>query len=567
MPAHERIASLVDPDSFREFDRGLVSIDPLVFTDQRSYRERLLEARRRTGLREAVVIGEGRIDGRRAVLIVFEFEFMGGTMGSVVGEKVADAFDYATRHRLPLVSVTASGGARMQEGMLSLMQMAKTAAACARHDQAGLAHISILGHPTFGGVAASFAALGDVLIAEPGALIGFVGPRVIAATVGEDLPEDSHRAETLFASGLVDLLVDRPRLRETVAYLVADLSRGARATIGSVPPTPSWGRGERILRRRRTAPSDPWGQVQLARHPQRPTALDYIERLISRFVELHGDREEGDDTAIVGGLGEMAGVPVMVIGQERGRTQDERERRRSGMALPQGYRKALRLMRLAGKFSLPVVTFVDTPGAYPGVESERRGIWQVLARNLRAMAGLSTPIITVVIGEGGSGGALALGVADRVLMLEHAIYSVISPEGAAAILFRDAGRAEEVAGALKLTARDLLRLEIIDLVVPEPPGGAHTDPEGMAAVLHHHLIATLRALLRLPARKLLRARQRKYRHIGRVGAYWREVVRTEMQELLEALESRLLRRAGEHPAEPGATSREGRSRPPASEQG
>jgi acetyl-CoA carboxylase carboxyl transferase subunit beta len=566
MPAHERIASLVDPDSFKELDRGLVSVDPLVFTDQRSYRERLLEARRRTGLREAVVIGEGRIDGRRAVLIVFEFEFMGGTMGSVVGEKVADAFDFATRHRLPLVSVTSSGGARMQEGMLSLMQMAKTAAACTRHDQAGLAYVSILAHPTFGGVAASFAALGDVLIAEPGALIGFVGPRVIASTVGERLPEDSHRAETLFASGLVDLLMERPRLRETVAYLVAHLGRETPVRISPVPLPPSWGRAGRRGGRRAAPPSDPWAQVQLARHPQRPTTLDYIERLVGRFVELHGDREEGDDPAVVGGLGEVAGLTVMVIGQERGRTPTDRERRRSGMPLPQGYRKALRLMRLAGKFSLPVVTFVDTPGAYPGVEAERRGIWQVLARNLRAMAGLSTPIVTLVIGEGGSGGALALGVADRVLMLEHAIYSVISPEGAAAILFRDAGRAEEVAGALKLTARDLLRLEIIDVVVPEPPGGAQTDPEGMAAVVRHHLVAALRDLLRLPPRKLLRARQRKYRHIGRVGAYWREVVRTEMQELLEALESRLLRRAGEHPAAPAAGRREGGSGPPASEQ-
>ncbi|MGH2454231.1 MAG: acetyl-CoA carboxylase carboxyltransferase subunit alpha [bacterium] len=565
MPVHERIASLVDPDSFKELDRGLVSIDPLVFTDQRSYRDRLLEARRRTGLREAVVIGEARIDGRRVMLAVFAFEFMGGTMGSVVGEKVADAFDLATRHRLPVVTVTSSGGARMQEGMLSLMQMAKTAAARTRHDREGLAHVSILGHPTFGGVAASFAALGDVLIAEPGALIGFVGPRVIASTIGERLPEDSHAAETLFASGLVDLLVERSRLRDTVAYLVAHLSRDAPGRIARIPRPPAWGRPGGRLRRRRTTPSDPWEQVQLARHPQRPTTLDYVERLIGRFVELHGDRDEGDDPAIVGGLGELAGRTIMVIGHERGRTTEERERRRSGMALPQGYRKALRLMRLAAKFALPIVTLVDTPGAFPGIESERHGIWQALARNLQAMVALPAPIVTVVIGEGGSGGALALGVADRVLMLEHAVYSVISPEGAAAILYRDGGRAGEVAGALKLTARDLQRLEIIDVVVPEPPGGAHTDPDAMAAVLRHHLVAALRNLHRLPPRKLLRARQQKYRHIGRVGAYWREMVRTEMQELLAALESRLLRRAGEHPAAP-LPGGQGGSGPPASEQ-
>ncbi len=556
MPARERIVMLADAGSFRELDRGLVSVDPLAFTDQRAYRERLLEARRRTGLREAVVIGEARIAGHPVMLVVFEFGFMGGTMGSVAGEKIADAFEYATKHRLPLVSATQSGGARMQEGMLSLMQMAKTAAARARHDHAGLPYISILGHPTFGGVAASFAALGDVLVAEPGALVGFVGPRVIEQTIGERLPEDSHRAETLLASGLVDLLVERLRLRETVADLVAHLSRAAPARLSPVPAPPRQRPPRRgRLRQETTA----WEQVQLARHPQRPTALEYIERLFTRFVELHGDREEGDDPAIIGGLGELAGQTVVIIGQERGRTPEERSRRHGGMAYPQGYRKALRLMRLAAKFALPLVTFVDTPGAYPGYEAERHGIWQALAHNLQALAVLPTPVIAVVIGEGGSGGALALGVADRVLMLAHAIYSVIAPEGAAAILYRDAARAPEVAAALKLTAQDLRRLDVIDQIVPEPPGGAHTDPAAMAATLRYHLVSTLSALRRVPPRKLLRLRQRRYRHIGRVGAYWREVVRTEMQDLLEALETRILRRADERPEA-------GRSRPSASEQ-
>jgi acetyl-CoA carboxylase carboxyl transferase subunit beta len=463
-------------------------------------------------------------------------------MGSVAGEKIADAFELATRRRLPLVSVTQSGGARMQEGMLSLMQMAKTAAAQADHHRAGLPYISILGHPTFGGVAASFAALGDVLVSEPGALIGFVGPRVIESTIGERLPPDSHRAETLLACGLVDLLVERVRLRETVADLIAHLSRPAPARLRVTPaPRPRW-------RGRRAVPEMPaWEQVQLARHERRPTALYYVEQLFSRFVELHGDREEGDDPAVVGGLAELAGQTVVLIGQERGRTPEERARRRGGMPLPSGYRKARRLMHLAAKFGLPLITFVDTPGAYPGYEAERHGIWQALAGNLQTMAALPTPVIAVIIGEGGSGGALALGVADRVLMLEHAIYSVIAPEGAAAILYRDAARAPEVAAALKLTARDLRRLDVIDQIVPEAPGGAHTDPAGTGGFLRYHLVATLAALRRLPPRRLLRQRQRRYRRIGRIGAYWREVVRTEMQELLAALEARLLRRAHEHP--------------------
>lgn len=553
MPARARIALLADPGSFKEFDRGLVSVDPLRFTDQRAYRERLEDARRRTALREAVVVGGARIEGRRVVLAVFDFAFMGGTMGSVVGEKIADAFEHAARRRLPVVSVVASGGARMQEGMLSLMQMAKTAAARAGHDRAGLAHIAVLTDPTFGGVAASFASLGDVIIAEPGAQIGFVGPRVIEMTLGEPVPPDSHRAETLLAGGKIDLVVPRPGLRHTVGYLVGHLTPAARR---------SSARGRRRAGPEATRPAppearaQPWLTVQLARHPDRPTTLDYITRLCTRFVELHGDREFADDPAMICGLGELDGQTIVVIGQERGRTDAERAERRRGMAHPEGYREALRVMRLAAKFGLPVLTLIDTPGAHPGYEAERRGIAQALAANLQAMAVLPTPIVSVVIGEGGSGGALALGVGDRVLMLEHAIYSVIAPEGAAAILYRDAGKAEQLAEALKITAHDLQRLGVIDAIVPEPPGGAHTDPEQAARHLRDAVVASLRDLRGVAPGKLLRQRYRKYRHIGKVGIYWRQIVRTEMQELLENLEQRLLRR--EH--EPAREERPGRGR-------
>lgn len=535
MPARERIAMLADPRTFKELDRGLVSVDPLRFTDQRSYRDRLTEARRRTGLREAVVIGEARLEGKPVTLIVFDFDFMGGTMGSVVGEKVADAFEHAARRRWPVLSVVASGGARMQEGMLSLMQMAKTAAVRAAHDRAGLAHIVVLTDPTFGGVAASFASLGDVLIAEPGAEIGFVGPRVIDMTLSEPQPADSHRAEALFRAGMVDLVIGRPDLRATVAFLVGHLSRSNLRGGRSVPV-----RAGGI--RQAPAPSaQPWHTVQLARHAGRPTSLDYITRLFTGFVELHGDRQFGDDPAIVCGLGELRGLTVVVVAQERGRTDEEQKQRRHGRPFPEGYRKALRLMRLAAKFGLPVVTLIDTPGAYPGYQAEQRGIAPALANNLQAMASLPTPIVSVVIGEGGSGGALALGVADRVLMLQHAIYSVISPEGAAAILFRDAARTQQVAEALKITADDLLRLGVIDGIVPEPEGGAHTDADLAARRLGDALEATLRDLAGRSVPTLLRRRYQKYRHVGKVGVYWRQVVRREMQELLDNLAQRLLR--------------------------
>ncbi len=534
MPSPARIRLLADPRTFRELDRGLTSVDPLQFMDRKPYRERLAEARRQTGLREAVTTGLCRIGGRPVVLVVFDFEFLGGTMGSVVGEKVANAFEHATRRRIPLVSVVASGGARMQEGMLSLMQMAKVSAAAARHDRERLAFISILTDPTFGGVTASFASLGDVILAEPGAQIGFVGPRVIEQTTGATLPPDSHRAETLFRAGMVDLVVPRGQLRETVTYLISHLS----------PPAGPRTRPDRLPAGEEGGGLAAWEEVRLARHTGRPTTQDCIARMTVGFVELHGDRQGGDDPAIVGGLAELDGQTVMIIGHERGSTPELAAAHHRGMAGPEGYRKALRLMRLAAKFRIPVVTLIDTPGADPSYESEHRGIAQALAGNLAAMAVLPTPIVSVIIGEGGSGGALALGVADRVLMLEHAIYSVISPEGAAAILYRDAGKAEALSGALKITARDLLRLGVIDAVVPEPPGGAHLDHASTAAAVRRYAVASLRALGRMPRGRLLDRRYAKYRHIGRTGIYWREIVRTEMQDALDALARRFPRGEG-----------------------
>jgi len=533
MPSGARIAMLADPGTFRETDRNLISVDPLHFMDRMPYRERLAEARRQTGLREAVTTGLARIGGRQVVLVVFDFEFLGGTMGSVVGEKVANAFEHATRRRVPLVSVAASGGARMQEGMLSLMQMAKVSAAAARHDREGLAFLSILTNPTFGGVMASFASLGDVIIAEPAAQIGFVGPRVIEQTTGTTLPPDSHDAETLFRAGLIDLIVPRDRLRETVAFLVGHLSR-TKPPRGGAPSQPP---------AREAGGLPAWDQVRLARHTGRPSTREYVAAMTAGFVELHGDRQGGDDPAIVGGLAELDGETIVVVGHQRGAVSNDPTA--GAMASPEGYRKALRLLQLAAKFRIPVLTLIDTRGANQSYESEQRGIAQALARNLATMSGLETPIVSVIIGEGGSGGALALGVADRVLMLEHAIYSVISPEGAAAILYRDAGKAEALSEALKLTAHDLLRLGVIDTMVPEPEGGAHLDPALAAAMVKHHVAAALRVLRQVPLSRLLARRYAKYRRLGRVGVYWREIVRREMREALDTIGRRAHRAEGE----------------------
>ncbi len=258
-----------------------------------------------------------------------------------------------------------------------------------------------------------------------------------------------------------------------------------------------------------------WERVQLARHPKRPHTSDYIENIFTDFIELHGDRLFGDDKAIIGGFAFFEDTPVMVIGHEKGKKTEERKIRNFGMPHPEGYRKAIRLMKLAEKFKRPVITFIDTPGAFPGIGAEERGQSQAIAESILTMASLKTPTIAIIIGEGGSGGALALGVADRVLMLENSIYSVISPEGCAAILFKSREKAPEAAESLKITARDLKELGIIDCIVPEPRGGAHLQPKKIFRTLKRYIKTTLKELTNIPVDKLLEMREKKYYSMGK----------------------------------------------------
>ena len=257
-----------------------------------------------------------------------------------------------------------------------------------------------------------------------------------------------------------------------------------------------------------------WQRVQLARHPKRPHAIDYVNALITGFEELHGDRFYGDDQSILTGMGFFESRPVMVIGQQKGRDTKDKLKMNFGMPKPEGYRKALRVMQLAAKFRRPIITFIDTPGAFPGIDAEERGQAEAIAYNLREMTRLSSPVISFIIGEGGSGGALGIGVANRVYMLENAYYSVISPESCAAIIYRDSGKAPEAAAALKMTSDDLLRLKLIDGIVPEPPGGAHLDTEAAIAFLRVTLKQALKELSFRTAQEVISERYAKFRSIG-----------------------------------------------------
>ncbi|MFF5201511.1 acetyl-CoA carboxylase carboxyl transferase subunit [Micromonospora parva] len=535
--APERLRQLVDPGSLRPLPDQLPEADPIDFVDVLPYRHRLTGARASTGLAEGVVCATATIGGHPVVLAVMDFRFLGGSLGCAVGELITRAAERALDDRIPLVLVTASGGARMQEGALSLMQMASVSQAIAALREAGLLTVSVLTDPTYGGVAASFATNTDLVLAESGARMGFAGPRVIRQTTGRALPEGFQTADFLLRHGQVDMVVQRRSLRGRLVALLA-ATRAGRPARTPVPRQELASRHERLaddgLAHPRPAgppvatptPADPpavrdaWDTVRMARHPGRPTTLDYLDSVFDGFVELHGDRLGADCPAIVGGVARLAGRHVMVIGHQKGHTTAELVARNFGMASPAGHRKALRLMRLAARLGLPVVTLVDTPGADPGVSAEEQGQAAAIAENILTLTVLPTPVLAVITGEGGSGGALALAVADRVLMLENAVYSVISPEGCAAILWPDRSAAPQAARALRLTAPDLCRLGVVDEVVSEPPTAAHDDPAETAHRLRAALLANLLPLLDVPPAMLVRLRRQRFRRFGayRTGA-------------------------------------------------
>jgi acetyl-CoA carboxylase carboxyl transferase subunit beta len=503
-------------------------MDPLSFSGKPSYQERILEAQRRTGLTEAVVTGKCTIGGNPTAIAVLDFGFMGGNMGCVVGEKVALAFEMAAKQRMPLVTIVSSGGSRMQEGTLSLMQMAKTTAAAKRLHAQRLPYVSILTNPTSGEVYASFASLGDVILSEPQSLIGFAPLRVMEQVSNRPLPEGIHTAEYNLEHGMIDQIVDRTKLHQSLSVLLDLLSARYRLT-----PRARRQPSHHAASVHEATPRA-WQTVQLARHEERPTALDYISRITTSFIELHGDRRFSDDRSVICGIADFSGEAVVIIGQERSHNE--------GQAFPEGFRKAQRAMRLAANFGLPVITLIDTPGAYPGLEAEERGMGQAIASTLALMSDLPTPIISVIIGQGGSEGALALGLADRILMMENAIYSVISPENAASIVYRDRKKAEEMASALRLTALDCRELGVVDTLVHEPEGGAHNDPQEAARLLRNAILRELLDIQQLPLNKLVKERYKKYRSMGEYTSHFRSAISkevTQLQDLLHRGVSRL----------------------------
>ncbi len=461
-----RIKMVTDTKTFEPWFEYLESENPLDFPE---YMEKVEAAKAKTGLHEAVTVGKCKIYGIEAVLGICDARFLMSSMGHIVGEKIALAFERATEQKLPVILFCCSGGARMQEGIISLMQMAKTSAAIKKHSDAGLLYVPVLTDPTTGGVTASFAMLGDIILAEPGALIGFAGPRVIEQTIGQKLPEGFQRAEFQLEHGFVDAIVERKELKLTL-YKILKLHevKTGYANFDPLHEDDCYEPTEIMKERGAKAKAfSAWDKVKAARRVDRLASVDYMEQIFENFMEFHGDRQFRDDPAIVGGVASLDGQPVTVIGVHKGKDLKDCMRHNYGMPSPEGYRKALRLMKQAEKFHRPIITFVNTSGAFCGMEAEERGQGEAIARNLYEMSGLKVPVLCIMIGEGGSGGALALSVGNEVWMLENATYCVLSPEGFASILWKDGKRAKEASEVMKITAQDLHALRVVEEIIPE----------------------------------------------------------------------------------------------------
>lgn len=527
--ARERIALLADPKTFKEKYRRVTSLDPLAFEGKVPYRKRLFREQKRTGLTEAAIVGRCRIGGVKTVLLLLDFSFLGGGMGCVVGEKTALAFEYARRRKRPLVACITSGGARVQEGPLSLAQMAKAVAAVNRFREAGLPFLCLCASPVTGQAFASLVPLAHLILAEPGAILGLAPRQVLLQKGGGWQVEGVHSAEGLRALGYLDGVVDRRRARETLATLLGMLAGGDvrepfKKPKGKAP---------------KPVPLAAWEAVQRARSPQRPGARAYGELLFSPFIELGGDRLGSDAPDIFCGLGSLEGRSVVVIGQQRSPAGPL-------PTSPQGLRKAQRALRLAGEWGLPVITLIDTLGPARQVEAEREGIGYALAETLSLLLQVPVPTVAVIIGEGGAEAALALGATDRLLMQEGAILVPASPEETAGLVFRAPERAPEAASALHLTAADAVECGLADAFVPEPPGGPQADLPLAARYLKQALLRALASLPRNNPQRLLKLRYQRYRRLGEYTSYFRAALEREITLLREQASQR----RAERPTQP-----------------
>ena len=513
LPARERISLLVKPSEFAETAGELVSLDPVRFHDHLPAADRLAGAQERSLISNAVITGVARIGGNNAVLIVLDAAYIGGAIGILAGEKLALALDLAWMRRLPVIVIAAGGGVRTQDGMLAVLQMAKTATLAARLHRHGIPIISVITHPTTGGIYAGLVQQSDIVLAEPGAGAG------CQAAAGQGLDGSVPTAEQLLAAGMIDGIVPREELRDRLASVVHLLSeRGAL----HVPPE---------SKREEATQSPAWDALRIGRHPDRPTAAKIALRLLTNVQQIRGDRIGSDDPALIGGIGRFEGLTVAFLAHNR-RDKDEEDR----LLTAGSYRKAARVMQLAVRLDLPLLSFVDIAGAATGLEAELQGVSAALAQNLQLMGHLPVPVVAIITGEAGGPGALANALGDRILVTEHGIFTLPLVEGALAtpyFLRQSNAAPSQTGGRLfrSLSARDAMELDVIDRVIPEPEGGAHLDPDGAIERIRVAVAESLGEILPIGSRRLIDQRIERARQLGLADPEGDAFASRELREL------------------------------------
>ncbi|RAP28307.1 acetyl-CoA carboxylase carboxyl transferase subunit beta, partial [Candidatus Marinamargulisbacteria bacterium SCGC AG-414-C22] len=498
-----------DNNSFKEINQHIIPTDFLNFKDKISYTNRIKKSQDVTKCFSAMVTGTAMIGRTKVAIGILNFSFIGGSLSSVEGEKFLRLCKLADKHTLPLIMFTSSGGCRMQEGVVALMQMPKTIFGLQLLKKASLPYVSVLMNPTTGGTAASFASLGDINIIEPNCLVGFSGPRVIKQTIGEDLPEDFQNSQFTFKHGLVDLIIERPQLKRTIQKILRILIPGKRLK-NRTPQLVQTTKKVSFSNK----PISIKNQINFSRHLNRIDSLTLAKLVCDDFLELHGDRYFSDDPAIVCGIGAIHKRRVVIIGHQKGHNTKENLHCNFGMAHPEGYYKAQRFMKMAESLQLPLITFVNTPGAFPGKSSEERGQFYAISDTIRLMSHLKIPVITFIIGEGGSGGAIALAVANKLYMLTYSFLSVISPEGCASILFKDNKKYLKAGKLLKITPQDQLKLGIIDGIIKEPSNNINASWDYVASKIRACILKEINQLSTLTPAQIIQHRFNKFQNIG-----------------------------------------------------
>ncbi len=506
MSPKERLAMVLDDAVFEPWFEDIGVSDPLGTAD---YPLELSFAQAKTGSTEALSIGYGRIGGHETVIGACESRFMVGSMGRTMGERITLAFERATERKLPVILFCCGGGERMQEGIIALMQMEKTTAAMKRHSDAGLFYCSVLTNSMMAGASASFSMLADVILAEAQSRIGFADPKVVQQINGQVLPAAFQTPQFQLEHGMVDRIVERHNLKNALHYLlyIHSASTPLQKNDGSADCSFGYDKEEAAQHPAKT----PWEKVCMTRSGRRANPMDYIERIFEDFRELHGDRFFGDDHALIGGLGLLDGKPVTILANLSGNSMHERIYRNFAMPRPEGYRKAIRLMKQAEKFGRPVIVFVNTSGAFCGVDAEERGQSTAVAESIMVMSGLKVPTLCILVGEGYGSGALAISIGNEVWMLEHSTYSISSPERYSAVRWNTEDRAEEAAKLMKLTAQELVELNVIERIIPEFGGAADETVDQISVVMGHSIREFIKRYETMSPENIVNARYERFR--------------------------------------------------------